>query len=557
MKPIFVHSHYPQGNEREVIKMGFSVSSPTYMYQSPSGYIFRMRIPNDLRAIVGKGEFRYSLRTGISRIAKYRANCIATYLRQLFMNIRTNVIHFTKEKIQSLVKEYIGDTLAKDEYCRFQPSKTLDATFSKKEKVPEENEIFILVRKLLHSMECFASNNHPLKVNVQNILQQVKLLVSGELVEEELTSSLKKPRYTFQGSSISLNASKSGNFSGVQENYILEVEKGGNWTEKTKAENLSIFALFMRVVGDLPVDQIDRKVMTEYKSILMELPPNLNKGAKYEGKTIAEIIESHPEKTITVSTINKYIRRLSGLFNYAVRNGYMQSNPAEGMQIKSQKRADQERSNYTKDDLRKLFSSDEYKSGKHRHSYAFWTPLIALYTGCRLEEICQLHLEDIIQKQGVWVFEINDKGEKRLKNRSSERLIPIHHHLVELGLLDHVNSLVDKGEQRLFPELQKRRDGYGQTVSKWFQRYKKRCGIIGAKTFHSFRHTFITHLKHKQVDPYMIHELDGHAIDSETMGRYGKRYPPAILLENAVQLIDYGIDFRRLKWKPMEIKDDE
>jgi integrase len=168
----------------------------------------------------------------------------------------------------------------------------------------------------------------------------------------------------------------------------------------------------------------------------------------------------------------------------------MQSNPAEGLQIKRQKRADQERQEYTSKDLKKLIGSKEYIEGKHRHSYAYWTPLIALYSGCRLEEICQLHLEDIRQEKGVWVFDINDKGEKRLKNRSSERLIPIHHQLVDLGLLDHVYSLADKGEERLFPELQKRRDGYGQTVSKWFQRYKKRCGITSCKTFHSFRHTF-------------------------------------------------------------------
>ncbi len=27
--------------------MGFIVSTPTYFYQSPSGYIFRIRVPND------------------------------------------------------------------------------------------------------------------------------------------------------------------------------------------------------------------------------------------------------------------------------------------------------------------------------------------------------------------------------------------------------------------------------------------------------------------------------------------------------------------------------
>jgi hypothetical protein len=32
-------------------------------------------------------------------------------------------------------------------------------------------------------------------------------------------------------------------------------------------------------------------------------------------------------------------------------------------------------------------------------------------------------------------------------------------------------------------------------------------GIAYGKTFHSFRHTFITNLKHKQIDLFIIHEL--------------------------------------------------
>ena len=53
--------------------MGFSVSTPTYLFHTPSGYIFRLRIPKDLKSIVGKTEFRYSLRSGFLREAKLKA----------------------------------------------------------------------------------------------------------------------------------------------------------------------------------------------------------------------------------------------------------------------------------------------------------------------------------------------------------------------------------------------------------------------------------------------------------------------------------------------------
>jgi hypothetical protein len=127
--------------------------------------------------------------------------------------------------------------------------------------------------------------------------------------------------------------SKALAFSEVQEKYIAEVKMAEGWTEKTQAENLSIFALFVRVMGDLQVDQMDRVRLSEYKSILMQLPPNLNKKPQYKDLSIDEIIASKPKDTIAVTTLNKYIRRLSGLFNYAVRNGHMSLNPAEGMQL--------------------------------------------------------------------------------------------------------------------------------------------------------------------------------------------------------------------------------
>lgn len=253
----------------------------------------------------------------------------------------------------------------------------------------------------------------------------------------------------------------------------------------------------------------------------------------------------NPKDTLSAHTVNKYLSRLSNLFSYAVSHGYMVTNPAGGLKVKLKSRPDEERNAYTTADLKRLFVYGESESlnSETTKPYCKWTPLIALFTGCRLEEICQLHLEDIRQEEGVLVFDINDKHEKKLKNLSSARLVPVHPQLIEAGLIQYVYELKARGEERLFPELRQQRDGYGQTVSKWFQRYKVKCGIEAGKTFHSFRHTFITHLKHKQVDPFMIHELDGHTIDSETMGRYGKRFPPAILLNEAILKIDYGFEF--------------
>ncbi len=46
----------------------------------------------------------------------------------------------------------------------------------------------------------------------------------------------------------------------------------------------------------------------------------------------------------------------------------------------------------------------------------------------------------------------------------------------------------------------------------------------------------------------MIHKLDDHVVETGTMCRYGKQYTPDILLKEAIEKIDLGIDMSMLKW---------
>jgi integrase len=221
------------------------------------------------------------------------------------------------------------------------------------------------------------------------------------------------------------------------------------------------------------------------------------------------------------------------------------------MQISDAKRDDEFRDVFDAEDLRKLFQSREYLEDTHGMPYRFWMPVLGLFTGCRLEELAQLHLADLREEDGVLVIDINNEGEKSVKTKAALRKVLIHPFLLEdLPFVAYVDDLKKKGETRLFPELKKRRDGYGQTVSKWFARYKQRCGIVEdgkKKDFHSFRHTFVNALKqNREVEPVMISELVGHLVDSMTMGRYGKRYNLKALLE-AIGTLNYPVDLAHLK----------
>ena len=193
---------------------------------------------------------------------------------------------------------------------------------------------------------------------------------------------------------------------------------------------------------------------------------------------------------------------------------------------------------FDREDLAKLFGTSEYIKATFPKPYMYWVPLIALYTGARINEIAQLHVADFREIEEIPVISIDDEGdEKRLKTGAAKRLIPVHPELIRLGLLKYVEQLRQKKAIRLFMELQPRRDGFGQTVSKWFGRYRERCGVNEeGKVFHSFRHTVIDGLKQAGEQKEKIAALVGHEDDSVTFGRYGKDYQPRVLLEVVCKL---------------------
>ena len=139
------------------------------------------------------------------------------------------------------------------------------------------------------------------------------------------------------------------------------------------------------------------------------------------------------------------------------------------------------------------------------------------------------------------LISINDEWEKKLNTHASNRIIPLHPKLIELGLPDYVAALLDKRETRIFPELKRGRDGYSTAASKWFSRYRQSIGLFNQsppKDFHSFRHTLVTELKHLGIPEAEVAAIIGHSVTGITFGRYGKDYQTQRLSE-IIQMLDF------------------
>jgi integrase len=316
-----------------------------------------------------------------------------------------------------------------------------------------------------------------------------------------------------------------------------EVKESG-WTAKTKMEFKSVFRLLVDVLGDIEIKSITKPVVMELRSTLQKLPPNIYK--KYAGKTVKQVLALKDVEPFGTKSVNKHVSKLGTLLRYCVDEGIINSNPASGMKISDKKRADEERNAYSKKDVAKIISSLPRKPSTPEQ---YWIPMIGLYSGMRLNEICQLYVTDIILFEGLWCFSINGEKDKRLKNVASERVIPIHPVLVELGLLDYVENIRNSNNPRLWMNLGWTDiTGYGNSFCKWYQRFNRiKVTDDPKKVFHSMRHLVTDTLKQAGVLETVIAELVGHSNGgSMTMGRYGKRYQPKVLLE-AMMKLDYEV----------------
>jgi len=250
-------------------------------------------------------------------------------------------------------------------------------------------------------------------------------------------------------------------------------------------------------------------------------------------------------------TINKYLQLLSSVLRHAGRLKWMQGNPAEGLGLQDSRREDEIRRAFTLDELKLIFTAlqrDKQTFYAQEHHERYWLPLLGFYTGARVNELAQLALADITAEDDIPCIAITTLGDddKRLKNETSRRSIPIHQDLLTLGFLVYVRNMREAGHTRLFPGLLLGPNGYSHYfVSRHFSGSKgwlrKQLPTLEkGMAFHSFRHLFASMLKNAEEPERLIEELMGHKHNSLSMGRYGKPYKMEIR-QRAINNIKYGL----------------
>jgi integrase len=329
--------------------------------------------------------------------------------------------------------------------------------------------------------------------------------------------------------------------------YIHEYKVSERWTEKSKQEAESIFRLFKEIIGDLPLPAIDHQKLLSVREALLRLPANIRRKAMFRDKSVAEILKMKDVKPMSGARVNKILSRINSFFKWCHTHKYVSEAVSTGLTIPKKRQDHEDRAVYSDEDIEKMLASPFFTSIADNRPDRFWVPLIGLLSGMRLNEICQLYLDDVKEVDGIWCFDVNTEKDKILKNLSSKRLVPVHPVLLEIGFLSYVEKVRAEGKARLWMGLNPRRDGYGHSFSNFWQRYNRRFITTDPKkVFHSFRHLVGNTLKQKGVSDTVISEILGHSVQSITLGRYGKKYQPGVLLE-ALRQISPKMDLERLK----------
>ncbi|HGE8282535.1 TPA: DUF6538 domain-containing protein [Serratia marcescens] len=304
---------------------------------------------------------------------------------------------------------------------------------------------------------------------------------------------------------------------------------------------------FIDIVGDITLAELDRNIVKNYVSRMQRMPSNLYlMRRRYAAESLDQLIEKAldaGEPLMTKDAIERHMASLGSMLEWARKENYLIANPVENVLAKRKKivRSQDNRHQFSDDELELIFSAYWFKTGAgvpnkfgryiDFRPYRYWLPLLALYTGGRMNELCQLYLSDIrVSENGVAYLDFNldapdkvmdSEADKSLKTLNALRQMPIHPELIRLGFLKYVEALKSDGQERLFPELKfNKTKGYRGYASKWFNELY--CGNQlglernGKIVFHSFRHNYVNSLDRLELSERMIAQLVGHVRGNTT-----------------------------------------
>lgn len=499
----------------------------TYLHKAPNGtYYFRMAIPAELRQhFEGRREIKHSLRTKDRDEAKKLIPDQTKAAQNLLARATERVDPVLAPQPPLPVSPARAARLrALEDYDREQAEmdELMFAEHQRLEMEREEREP--LVAALEERLRDPNAKLSPVELVARDLLADLRF--EAEIASEQLAIA-RMARYEPGTAAEPTNPKNKTDTRpadmltpGIFERWKVEGAK----RPKTIAMVEKTAEWFQTRIGNLAVQDITKSHIIAFKDKLIA-----------EGQSIANV--------------NVRLSHVSALLGWAARNDIIPANVAKETQIPNPQAKKRRRKPFELADLKAIFGGPVHARGDRplsgKGEAAYWLPVLALYTGARVRELAQLRRGDVREKQYPdekanfrrgWFLSITEDTDEEglanaIKNDASERLVPVHPRLIELGFIDYVQALENQ-KGRIFPSLPE--DKFGNPAAKWgewFSGYLRRtCGITDKrKTFHSFRHTFKDNARNSEIDDGMQRQLMGHE-GGDVADQYGAGYADYVMV---------------------------
>ncbi|MEI6557591.1 MAG: site-specific integrase [Rhodospirillaceae bacterium] len=504
-----------------------------------STFLSRMRVPKDLVAVYKRKHLEKSLHTSDEKAAKvldkiqvgewYRE---FEHKRRVVKGETTLTTEQCREQALLAIRkyrEYEHGDMGDDQSFKWEAAITMNSLHEEYECAPlyannalkmyvddnpgilgiDVDAIKSIIRDEYDS-ELLRRMNRIIEIGIADVPDFIKY--SPPPTSNIETSSFSMPAITnsthniYRGGAISLH-------------NAIELTKKQTWwselPEKTRDGYNTSFNLIVRLYGKdrevhtlMPEDSLWIRNIID--NMYVHFPKNGDVGKLIEAASISRAFgNENVQELISNGTKNKHRTAIKKIFKTLLDNWYIKSDMTANFKPWSNMERKKTRVQFTDCELKKIIMKTSADRNDHE---MFWIPLIAIFTGARRGEICQLMPSDIVLMDGIWVFRISSEGDgQSLKNRHSFRFVPIHTDLIRLGLLEYVAINKNNNNGRIWKNLVRTKSGWGDAFGKRFSRAT--TGLFEekpktCKDFHSFRHTVKERLD-KHLDLSILDALLG------------------------------------------------
>ncbi|MBB3952352.1 DUF6538 domain-containing protein [Aureimonas jatrophae] len=502
-------------------------------------YWFRMRVPADLVAAVGRKEITRSLETKDPSEARLRHAQLRSEYDAYWANLRAGPRTLTEREAHELAEPFYDDWLGKHEQNPSQQTfwdtrvgaRLWSRDAVNADPVPdwvtapvdgyaltsvqflrhaslerwcrEQATSFLAGRGLVTSNDSRDAMARAIGAAVQRASLILEQEARGDYAARGHRPSPTALTHTATPNSVgatggSPRAAKgqpSVSLSGLVDDWWQEAKATGR-KPSTYESYRNAFATLIKFLGHDDATQVGKADVIAFKDHRLATP-SARTGRVPSAKTVKD----------------SDLTALKAVFEWGVVNGRMAENPATNVTIRLGKPRKLRDKGFTDAEaIAILQAASTFELGRENARTGAakrWVPWLCAFTGARLGEIAQLRKEDVTQRDGHWVVRITPEAGTVKTNEARE--VVLHYQLQQLGFPTFIEQ-APKGH--LFITVGKEGDVLGP-----LQGLKNRLSAFvrtvvtdpNVAPFHGWRHRFKTVGMEVGIPPRVLDAIQGHA----------------------------------------------